>query len=279
MFNHKEVYDWYNLPAVKFEIIKFLKDREMCMINKETNSKTVRMLKCHSVQHFDFINKKMLKVEEQNTLYNYYYSLARYKDGIPNQSPKLSERDNSLWNETHFKEIIAYDFLIDIDGEHETIDFTYESAKEILNLFDKLRVPFELRFSGRGFHFIIPFHLFGWGNYFSFYPDNKNNIYSMYYKIAWWLFNNVSEMVDYSIYDSRRVTKIPYSIAIYHDEGNYLCYPFKSREQFNNFKLDDMKVSNINKNEIRGRGTYMFNEMGNAYNLVAYIIERGGIKS
>ncbi|HUV85300.1 MAG TPA: hypothetical protein VMV86_06280 [Methanosarcinales archaeon] len=272
-FNHKEVYDWYKLPAVKFEIIKFLKNREMCIINKEVSAKTVRMLKCHSVQHFDFINNTMIKVEEQNTLYNYYYSLARYIRGIPDQSPNLKERDNSKWTAEHHFEMEAYDLLIDIDGEFEYMDSAFDSAKEIKAFFDKCNMPYELRFSGCGFHFIVPYELIGVG--FSLNPKDENNVYNLYYKIARFLFDNYSEMVDFSIYDSRRITKIPYSIAIY-NEGNFMCYPFISELDFNEFNLDRMRISNIDKNLIRGRGVKLFNSQGNAYDLLKNIKDRGG---
>lgn len=265
------IYLWYKLPVVKYEMIRYLQKREMCMINKEFPEKSVRMLKCHSIQHFDYIVNWMVGMEQNFTYYNFYYSLARYTNGIPNQESSLKMRDNSEWTKTHFEQMESYDFLIDIDsGSFEELPFAYESAFSIKRKLDEWQLPYELRFSGKGFHFIVPYGCFD-GTPLN--PSTKSNIYKLYFDIAKWLYNNISEMVDCSIYDSRRVCKIPYSLAVY-EEGTYVCYPLTEKE-FTDFELSKMRPDMMETTFFRGRGSIKYNVDGSANKLIKEVFSNG----
>lgn len=261
----KELYfSWYKRPEVKYEIIKFLKNRELVLLNRFNNKLSVRMLRCHSIQHLDFILNNMLKIEEQNKIYNFYYSMAFYENGIPYQSAKLNSRDNSEWTKTHFNKMVGYDFLIDVDAsDFNEVVLAYETTKEIKRILDKLVIPYELRFSGCGFHFLIPYRYLP--QHLSFNPFGEKTIYGFCKRIAKVLYDNVSEMIDFSIYDSRRVCKIPYSLAIY-DNRMMMCLPILNNKQFEDFLKDfshDKYYYLGDENfVIRNRGTYVFNEGG-----------------
>lgn len=272
MNNFKTITEWYNTASVKFEIIKFLRNREMALLvpswikDKETRIRCIRMLKCHSVQHYDYILNKGLRIFEKQTPYNFYYSLAKYKDGIPNQTFNLWEKkkNNLSWNEIHFNRMVAYDFLIDIDaGSHEDIYFAFDSTKLIKAYFDMLNVPYELRFSGMGFHFIIPYLYLP---YHSMIPKADSNLYWFLCLIAKKLKAKFSEMIDVNIYDSRRVCKIPYSLGIY-ENGLYVCYPFATSDEFEKFRLRDYVPSNFDVDIIRGKNRKVFNDCGSIYSL------------
>lgn len=264
--------DWYKTPQVKFRMIQFTYNRETMFIKKEDNrgGATTRMLRIHNLNSF-FVWSKRLNMFKLNREYNLYYSLAKYKNGIPYTTLDMKNRDFSDWNNNHWKEMESYDFLLDIDaGSHSDIMFAHYSAWNIKNRFDDLNVPYHLRFSGRGFHFVMPFACFGFqeGDV-SFNPDDKENIYFVFMNIAMELHNRYSEMVDTSIYDSRRVTKIPYSLALY-DGRNYVCASFSSDEEFENFNLKDMRpyakyheVSSVNKWK-----EHLFNPKGNVFKLL-----------
>jgi hypothetical protein len=215
----------------------------------------------------------MISMEAQRLKYNFYYSLAKYKDGIPNQAPNLALRDNSLWNKNHWMEMTDYDFLLDIDSpSFNDLDLCYDSTKEIKRWLTRRNVAYELRFSGCGFHIVIPSMYFP---YLSLDPDSASNTYNLYNYIARYLFNNFSEMVDYSIYDSRRVTKIPYSISLY-KEGNYVCLPFLNDKDFQDFQLERMNPKLIDPNSFKKRGTFLFNgEEGRVKYLIKEVEKHG----
>lgn len=259
----KEFVDWMKKSETKFEVIKFLKNREFACIvprwcDKDMQKRSTRNLKVHSVQHLDFVLFKILNVETKETVYNLYYSLAKYKNGIPNQNPDLSKRDNTDWNKNCWREIESYDWLVDIDaGNHKEMGWAFDTAKSVKELFDKLGVPYELRFSGCGFHFLVPNSYFEKLN-LSYDPHRKGSYFNLYTAMARGLSERFSEMIDWNINDSRRVCKLPYTLAIYEDE-TYLCYPFGSDKEFNSWELKDSLAEKWD-GRIRGRGTFLFNE-------------------
>ena len=197
--------------------------------------------------------------------YNLYYSLAKYDNGIPFGSLNLSDRDFGDWSRTNWKQIKGYDFLIDIDCQnHKEIDFAYYSAKKIKKFFDKCGTPYHLRFSGRGFHFIIDYDYFDNLN-LSFDPKDEKNIYEFFMCIAMKLHSLFSEMIDVGIYDLRRVCKIPYSLALY-DGKEYMCRPFENEDDFNSFQLRYMHP--LYYRNIRQMDDRLFNENGNIFKLL-----------
>lgn len=285
LYNYKLIYNWYKNPAVKFELIKFLFNREFALLvpkhieDLDIKKRSVRTLKCHSVQHLDF-NLNATKMFIKNTPYNFYYSIAKYEFGIPNQNLNFIDRDNSDWIKNHYKFIKSYDYFIDIDsGDFNDLKYAYYSTKNIKKMFDKLNVPYELRFSGMGFHFIIPYQFLPQN--LSFNSAEDNNLYKFLFNLSTKISIEKSEMVDVNIYDNRRICKIPYSISLYENDG-FVCTPFLNNEQFNKFgddiykSLYELRADNYLYN-INGRGTYLFNPTGNLskllihYNLNDYI--------
>lgn len=286
--NFKALETWYmKRPDVAFEIIKFLYNREFALIvpswvtDKALHHRSTRTLRAHNVQSFQYLLGAGLRMfrglgqyQEISTPYNFYASLARYQNGIPLQKLNFSERDNSEWKEKHLGQMTSFDFLIDIDaGEHSDMEYAQYSANGIIDYFDREDVPYELRFSGKGFHIIVPFEHFGLNH--SVFTDEKNSIFRTYAKIAKCLRKDYSDMIDMGIYDSRRVCKLPYTWALYEDTA-YLCVPFLSKAGFMEFKLDDYRF--LDKLEtapqcfnIRGRGTKVFNSSGSATPLLEMV--------
>jgi len=277
-FDYNLIKQWYSLASVKFELIKFLYNREFALLvpkfitDIDIKKRSVRTLKCHSVQHLDF-NLNATQMFLKNTPYNFYYSLAKYINGIPNQTLNFAERDNSNWIKNHYKFIESYDYLIDIDaGSFDDLYFAYYSTKNIKKMFDDLNVPYELRFSGMGFHFIIPYKYLPQN--LSFNPAENNNLYKFLFNLSTKISMDKSEMVDLNIYDSRRICKIPYSLALYENDC-FICTPFINNEQFDKFgnnihkNLYKLRCNNYLYN-IQNRGTYLFNQTGNLIKLLTH---------
>ncbi len=294
-FDYDIIRGWYKTPPVKFEIIRSLYNREFALLvpkhKTDQLSRSTRTLKVHSVQHLD-VNLNAVEMFKRETYYNFYYSLAIYKNGIPNQTLNFQERDNTDWKRNHHKEMVGYDWLIDIDaGDFDDVVFAYYSARNIKRLFDKLDVPYELRYSGMGFHFIIPYKYLPQD--LSFNPDDDINIYRFLHDLTKKIHDQYSEMIDLKIYDSRRVCKIPYSLALYPDDA-LICHPFYSDEGFDNFKkkgcviyksLYNLRPMNYKYN-LGFRGLHIFNKDGNItkllirYDMVNYkdkLKNKGGV--
>lgn len=274
---------WYNDLAVQYEMVKFTKYRETVLLTpKEYHDRgyNTRMLRIHSPQHLQFIMRLMGWVKNNN-IYNIYSTLATYKDGIPlldHNSIFDKKLRNKEWKETHYKNMVSYDFLLDIDSDsHKNMDYALDSAKEIKRALDLAGCPHELRFSGMGFHFVIPFYYFIDLN-LPFDPNTLKNIYNLYKNLAISLHKDYSEMIDLTIYDSRRVVKVPYSLAIYKDDA-YVCLPIKSYVEFNNFSLENMHFKKFDPQlDIRGRDSYIFNHEGKINKLLNKYELLDGIK-
>jgi len=260
----KDIRDWYSRADVKFEIIKQTFKRETAFLvpkfieDEDMSRSSVRMLKIHNVPHLE-VSIKATRMMEREVPYNMYFSLARYFDGIPNQHLNFATRDNTSWNHEHFKSMSWFDMLIDIDCGIDNIDYGWSSVMDMAKYFDALSVPYSVRFSGGGFHIVIP------GQYFprntSFDPKDANNIYKMQIKIAKHLYEHRTELIDLSIYDSRRIAKIPYSLAVYKDDI-FVCHPFNSIEELRAFNPNDLRIWDY-PHEIRNRGVKVFNDFGN----------------
>lgn len=261
---------WYKDLAIQYEMFNFVTNRELML--KSILNFTTRVIKITNVQSFQIWFQNMHFDKKR---YNLYYSLGTYFK-IPNLSLNLTNRIEDPayldFKSNYHKYMIGYDFFLDIDApEHKDIRFAHYSAKSILEYFDKLFIPYEIRFSGCGFHFIIPYTYFSTYN-LSFDPKDDNSIYQLYDQIVNKLASNFSEMIDLGLHDGRRVVKLPYSLAVY-DQEVYVCYPFIDKTKFYSFNLDDalpLSFSNeidFKKNK-QQRKTKIFNSRGAINNLL-----------
>lgn len=229
-------YYYFNYDVQRY-FLKYLHNREFVMlaskvqnINKGISKRNLRV---HNTQSFQFWLYR-LRAYESSRLYNLYYSLSTYKNGVPYHNASNLSWDDDEYNENAWKEFVGYDFFVDVDSENfENMNFAAETAESIKKLFDELNFPYYLRFSGRGFHFISDYAHFSKLK-LSFNPDLDNSIYNLYGKIAEKLYKEFSEMIDFDIYDSRRICKIPFSLSIY-DEGAFQCIPVQNLENYKNF--------------------------------------------
>lgn len=226
---------------VQYYFLHYLNNREFAFFpskdSKTPNFMAKRNMRVHNIQGFQFWLDRMRFFQSVNGNYNqvnFYYSLATFINGLPLTDPKniTLTVDKVEWNENAYKEISAYDMVIDIDsGNFKEFYYALSSAKSLKALFDIQNIPYHLRFSGMGFHFVIPSKYFKNCGHWHFNPHKKGNIYSYMNQIAEKLHDDVSELIDMSVYDSRRVLKLPYSLAIYESE-TFICQPVNDLIEF-----------------------------------------------
>ena len=199
---------------------------------------TTRYWKAHNVQGIKYIleNFKVFSGRE----FNLYTSLAKYKHGIPNQTMNLKRRDNDDWKKNHWREIEKYDFFLDVDAGDDLKE-AIKQTKNLIRFLNDCNVPFYLRFSGNGFHILIPETEFP--KQLSYDPYGEKTIYHKYRELCLFLKDNVCSMLDTSIYDSQRQIKLPYSIALY-PHGEFVCTPLPSDD------LDDFQIESVKPNVV-----------------------------
>lgn len=252
---------------IKFEIVKLLRGREFgYLVPTWLKDKKIqgisdisnRHFLCTSVQFLDLILNTFFTHNRRARLANLFYSLPTY-DHFPPKSLNLRKgSDDVFWKKDYWHHMIGWDFLIDIDAKapFKTSD-AYKSAKIVKRLFDRYKIAYELRFSGRGFHIIVPWSALP---HFSFDPmDRKGSIYAFCRDFVGLLKQKASQVVDDSILDSRRLCKMPYS-AVFYENETFICWPFKSDEEFAKFRAKDYNFYSAKMHEsVRDRGLFTFN--------------------
>lgn len=258
---------YYNNYRIQHFFLRYLYNRECAVIpskkslinSSEKRKMITRNMRVHNTQSFQFWLKFIRMFSDKTRLFNFYYSLAEFNTGIPYRNVKENnlKEDFSSWTENCHKEIRSYDMLIDIDsGSFDEFDFALESAQYLQKRMDNWNVPYHLRFSGMGFHFVIPYKFFP--NHLSTDPSSELNIYERMKMISEHLSEDISEMIDTTIYDSRRLTKIPMSLALY-PEGDFVCVPV---EELSSFDLEHYRLENF-KNFAYIPDDILHNNMGN----------------
>ena len=260
---------WYKDVATQYELIKQLYNREFCLLvpkhcSEEMQKRNTRTWRAHNTQSFMAILNNINYFDNEQQ-YNFYTSIAQYKGGVPMQTFNLSRRKelNAEWNRTQHDYIEHYPFFIDVDSPtHEEIMLAHESVLQITKDLDADKFQYEVRFSGCGFHIIIHDFMRAEKTY-SFNPEDDHNIYEYYRTMAESFQDKYTEMIDTTIYDSRRVIKMPYTLALY-EHDTYVCWSFNSRTELENFQLENYTlrhfISNDKQRQIYKRGLQIFNK-------------------
>jgi hypothetical protein len=272
---------YYTCKSIKYFISQQTLNREMMVLDKSKPNSAVRMLKCHNTNHFDyhFLKGSTNFLKQKFFKFNIYMSVAKYKKGIPNQTVLAYNRKdnkefidmNEDWKLNHWRQMSAYDFYIDVDApEFEYLDYARDMTIKIFEYFDEHAIPYQLYFSGMGFHIKIPYEFFAWTGW-SFNPDAKDNIYKKYKEIAKIFHDKFGELIDLSIYDPRRVIKVPYSLAYYDRDNIFVCSPI-GREDIYIFNEHQFHVRCINLGYLYYNGKdklhKIINSSGNTKHLI-----------
>jgi hypothetical protein len=244
----KEREIWYNTIAVKYEIAKCLKNRELTFLaskNEEQQNKRTRYLIGWSVKYLD---KHFTWFNFYKYLVNMYHSVSLFKEGsIPifsyNLSLKRKEPKYDEFNDNYEKYVSGYNLFIDIDGK-EDFETAYKDLKSVKKIFDEYKLPYYVvNSSFNGFHIVIP------QNYMPKIEINEliNTIRDVIYN-----FSGIYgfKSIDTSITDLKRICKVPYSYECY----GAICLPLTD-EQIEEYTFNMVKMKNVlSQNIIRDRG-------------------------
>lgn len=226
---------YYNNYKIQNLIVKYLFNRETVALPSKRmgDGAKIRNMRIHNTQSFRFWMDFIRMFQNKHQLFNLYYSMARFEKGVPYRyvgGGNLKE-DFSEWNKDLKQKIVSYDMLIDIDaGEPSEMPYAAETANMLKRVFDAASVPYYLRNSCMGFHYVVPYEYFDPS--ISLNPDDgEDSIYYKMQQIAVYLNETYSDMIDTTIYDSRRIAKIPYSIGLY-PHGDFVCLPVNNLTAF-----------------------------------------------
>lgn len=218
---------YYSNVVIINNLLNAMRFRENAFINVTNTFKY--NARCVVVKETTHILKNMMRFYFHERDYNIYSSVARFDFAklsrdkeFPPFSFNLMKRKQQMteFNIKHEGYRMAYDFVLDFDVK-ESHNETYKQVSIIKNQFDVFKVPYILRFSGSGFHVIVP------SKYLPVSYD-KLNIISKLKNTAIQLktIYNLS-CLDTGIYDGRRVIKTAYSID---NKTGLVCLPLTDFE-------------------------------------------------
>jgi hypothetical protein len=217
------------------------------------NENKHRMLRCHNIQSLQSAFEYALFKHKPYKLKNLYYSLAAYKEGIPFRDQLFTKAEQDYWRDNCWKVMTQHDFVLDIDNpkvenatEKESISMAFREAQRISLFLMGLNCPHYIRFSGRGFHIFIPYKKLMEGySMIDFNPNSLSCIYLEHERIAKYFYEEFTQLIDLSIYDSRRIIKMPCSLMHYPDVTR-ICYPLTIKDiSAAIFNCDDYEPHNF----------------------------------
>jgi hypothetical protein len=238
--------EYYNNQEVLFEMVKLMRGKEVCFLSEDL---TFRNIKAHNII---FLKSNFHAFDFYKWRYNIYISCADYNNA-PAFSYNPVERKKAYADFTlNINNYLAgYDYFIDL----EKGEASYREAGLIKQFFDYCQVPYKVRCSGSGFHFIIPSIYFT--DYFTKKGIARDKRKETFKEMSSQLKKILHlTLIDMSVYDLRRVYKVPYSLD--HKTGNVIL-PLTSKE-FDNFTPDYIKPATVLARGIRDRGDIIINE-------------------
>jgi hypothetical protein len=237
---------YYSNTFVLFELVKCLKNRELCMLSTriDIQKRNVRFLLAFSI---DYLKKHFKRFDFDDSLINLYHSVALLKPEVPVFSYNLKERRHTeeyqQFNENYKDYVAGYNLFIDIDSDWDW-EKALKETLEVKKVFDEFKLPYYiLNSSFKGFHLHIPAEYMPKKEISELLADINEVIYNI---------KGIYDLkcVDTSIFDLKRVCKLPYSMV---SDGS-VCLPL-SDEQLKNFTPEIVKMENVMRNvKIMNRG-------------------------
>lgn len=257
---------WYQRVYIGLELVKVLKNKELAFITDKTDKDIGRL----NVRYLLATKYDLFKmhIEELNFLdknINLYRSLASFKDKALsvfsyNLKNRLQQTEYKEFNDNYDAYVENYDMVLDIDGKgYPNREIFYRDAKELKKVLDDFQLPYGVwNSSFNGLHFFIDGKWFkkekgdDWfGKRLDLFHEISYNLKGIY------AIGDDKCGLDCSIWDNKRVAKLPYS---YVGDGS-ICLPLTD-EQFHQFfkNQETVTMSNVLKDvQIKERGLLIRN--------------------
>jgi len=246
MITNREEY--YSQPMVLYNLISQLRYKYLSAI-KKVNEKNV--LTRYSMGYsLELLQDSLRRLDAfKDTTVKLYFDLTGFKNkegNLPlfNYNREIRKEDRDNFNKNYQDYMFSYDFAIDIDSD--SLSVAHRDTQVIKKLFDKYQLPYSVKFSGgKGMHFLIE------NKWFDGRIKAKNKVL-LCQKLSKVIMNvcklkSITEggTFDDTIYDDRRIFKLAYSLQ--NKDGQEYCVLPLDDYQFENWKLEDMELSNVMK--------------------------------
>lgn len=242
---------WYSQTYINFEMAKLLQHRELVFLEKknpkqEEAGRKLKTIRCCAGFTLDLLKSNFNAFSVlDHPFVNLYYSLMHFeKTPLFSFSPVVRAREYSEWTKGGYKEQYSgYDFCVDFDSEDDGLGKALADCRRLKKILNEFKIPHSVRFSGsRGFHISVDY------KWLPQLPEQKivpfcGELGAMIKAIEG------LETLDDSIFDSRRVFKLPYSFC----QGK-IVLPLDDF-QLANFDVSIVSPTYVQKAiQIKGRG-------------------------
>lgn len=243
---------WYSDLAVKYELLKAMRDREVIFMHRIEQWKIVRGMFIRNIPTLENYFKEYRFLEKDD--YNIYVSNSKYKN-IPTFTLDLKDRskETHIWfKESAENETLETDFQLDFDTK---LKYMIKLKKEIYNFMITLNyynVCFRLYPSGKGFHIVISSDSFTVLDFGKIKELIKQIIERFDLKYL---------NINGSNYARFRIRKCEYSLTV-----DTVVFPFQPMNIVDiNYKKFDCNII-LKQLTIKNRGLYNYNDFGKEVN-------------
>lgn len=257
---------YFSREDVYFEMLKYMKNREFAVINREENWKCIRGLNPFIIKYFKDICHLYNLIDND---YNFYVSSGVFSY-IPKVNLCLKKNDKEkLWIELR-KNIIGFDLLIDFDLPKIETEYCFKDVVEEFVSFHRLLYMYNVThiclFSGNNYHIIIPHEVL---NYIPLTFTENTTQLNNYLKLGL----AIKERFKLKFYDLKnlavynRLQKLPYSLVgdrvVLPLDDAYFSFPENML-----INKDFFRVANIEKYypTFRNRGIITYCDFGKEKN-------------
>ena len=248
--------DWWKIPEICWEVLKFIRYREVAFICVNDPRQTRRFI--NIITYGNLIYRlKQYYYYKRNNLFHFFASIERVKK---------SNDQGTVYNLKRNWNVIGWDLVIDLDGKGQTFDEriqnAYQQAKLLKEVMDSYELPYAIVFSGsKGFHFWIP-----WEHLRIFFKPQDYGAVNR--KIAMFLAKQAGIKIDPSTLSTGKdLIRVPYSP---HPITKLIALPLTD-DQFENFHYAMANPVNVLNLELKNRGM-LFRE-GKLDNLIKEVFE------
>lgn len=248
---------WYSNRSIQYLLIESLKYRESVFLKVGGGSG----LRCLKLNAMGYLMPNFKEWGFFHNQFNLYSSLGIFPDmEMASWNRNKYKIQKTEFMKNHIKLMKGFDFMFDLDKKKDEQDLSecFKSAVKLKQFLDDKKIIYYIIWSGvKGFHFRIDYE--DMGQYLKSLPMaeliKKLKVFSERIN----LIENIPH-IDLKIVDSRRFTKVPYSVVIPDVEGSdntdfRIAMPL-SDSQFEDFKMENYLLSKqiYNIEALRNRG-------------------------
>jgi hypothetical protein len=230
---------YYAKGEILFEMVKLMKGREVVFLGEDG---AVRNIKAHNLGYlqsnmnaFNFFNKR----------YNLYISVAAYNNlPLMSYDPMQRSDQRKAFNDNFQDYLIDYDFFMDFDAkDFDHIKDAQSDCIIIHNILKDNGIYHNIMFSGnKGFHLVVP------GQYIDMKIDKRISCFKRLVARLCLIYN--LKTPDKTVYDYRRIRKVPYSMDI---KSGKIVLPLDDA-QLHGFNADVVTPELYDFSRFRNRG-------------------------